>query len=40
MGLRIVIDFAACDDGHLGVEEIDEVAEDAALGLAAESEKK
>src|SRR6266481_844818 len=36
---RIVIDFAAGDDGHLGVEEVDEPTQDAALGLAAESEK-
>src|SRR6267142_178625 len=35
----IVIDFAAGDDGHFGVEEIDEAAEDAAFGLAAEAEK-
>src|SRR6267378_867451 len=36
---RIVVDFAAGDDGHLGVEEIDECTQDAALGLAAEAEK-
>ncbi len=35
----IVIDFAAGDDGHLGVEEIDESAQDTAFGLAAEAEK-
>ena len=40
MGLqRIVVDFAAGDDGHFRVEKIDQAAEDAALGLAAEAEK-
>src|SRR6266404_597309 len=36
---RVVVDFAAGDDGHFGVEEIDEAAQDAAFGLAAEAEK-
>src|SRR5712692_7451865 len=35
----IVVDFAAGDDGHFRIEQVDEAAENAALGLAAEAEK-
>src|SRR6266404_1227329 len=35
----IIIDFAAGDDGHFGIEEIDESTQDTAFGLAAEAEK-
>src|SRR6266849_446900 len=35
----IVVDFAAGDDGHFRIEQVDEAAENAGLGLAAEAEK-
>src|SRR6266851_2439167 len=36
---RIVIDFAAGDDGHFRIEEVDEAAKNSAFGLAAEAEQ-
>src|SRR5712664_4189544 len=36
---RIVIDFAASDDGHLRIEQVDEAAKNSAFGLAAEAEQ-
>ncbi len=36
---RMIVDFAALDDGNLRVEELHEATENAALGLAAEAEK-
>ena len=38
-GERVVVDLAARDDGHLGVEECRESAEDAALRLPAQAEQ-
>ncbi len=36
---RIVVDFAACHDGHFRIEQVDEAAENAAFRLAAQPEK-
>ena len=35
----VVVNFAAGDDGYLRIEQVDESAEDAALGLAAQAEQ-
>ena len=36
---RVVVDFAARNDGNFGIEKIGEAAEDAALGLAAQAKQ-
>src|SRR5256886_8591630 len=36
---RIVVDFAARDDRHFRIKQIDEAAQNAALGLASQAEK-
>ena len=37
--VRIIVDFAACDRGHLRVDEADKAAKNARLGLPAQPEQ-